>query len=58
MKFILISCGCMLLFTNMQFNCKHGDGLVLGQSLMSYVPCYYAKVSLLYYVLRFVVVYM
>ena len=27
MKFILISCGFMLLFTNMQFNCKHGDGV-------------------------------
>ena len=27
MKFILDSCGFMLLFTNMQFNCKHGDGV-------------------------------
>ena len=35
-------------------------GLVRGQSLMviiNYVPCYYA-ISPLYYVLRFVVVYM
>ena len=27
-KYILISCGCMLLFTNVQFSCKHGgDGV-------------------------------
>ena len=27
-KYILISCGCMLMFTNMKFSCKHGgDGV-------------------------------
>ena len=30
-KDILISCGCVLLFTN---KCKHGGGLVLGKSLI------------------------
>ena len=34
MEDILISCGCMLLFTN-KLKCKHvSDGLVLGSGLM------------------------
>ena len=49
------SCGCMLLFTDMQFSCKHGGGGVSTWAKFDghICPCYYANVYIpLYYVLR------
>ena len=56
MQKTFISCGRVLLFTNMYLSCIHvSDGVVLGPSLkvisITGVLLYYAKVSPLYNVL-------
>ena len=50
-KYILISCGCMLLFTNMQFSCKH-DGYGISTCDVHICPVIMLKyIFPLYYVL-------
>ena len=50
-KHILISCGCMLLFTNMSLSCKHlSDGVSTWAKFDDHIYLLYKK-SLLYNVL-------
>ena len=50
-KYILISCGCILLFINMEFICKHGgNGVSTLAKCDGHIYRFYAKVSPLHYV--------